>query len=424
MTREERSARGLRMLAATCLLLLVVAGTALWTLVRSANEQARQMVASPAAVQVGEGAGSSAAGGATGVAAAEPEEPAPVTISLLAAGDVVVHSPVWSSGEQPDGSYGFDHLFAPIAEEARAADLALISQETILGGTELGLSGYPNFNGPTEIGDAEVAAGFDVMLKATNHVLDKGERGIENELAFWAGSHPEIAVVGMGTTQESYDDIYVYEQDGLSVALLSYTYDTNGIPFPEGNPWATHLLDYDHEAEVRSDIARARELADLVIVWPHWGTEYQPEPDGLQSHFAEVFTEEGVDVVIGSHPHTIGPVEVREREDGHRTLVFYSLGNFMSNQIEGVMTSVGAMVRLTLVKDADGAHVGEWVFEPTVTQRASGADFAVWRLADYTDKLAAANRTPLSVQACEDWCSQVLGSDYDQATSTLSGTLG
>lgn len=344
----------------------------------------------------------------------------PVTVDLYAAGDVVVHEPVWNSGRAADGSFDFTHLFVHIADEARAADVALISQETMLGGTQLGLSGYPAFNGPQEIGDAEVAAGFDVMIKASNHVLDYGDAAIRSELAFWRQHHPEIAVVGMADTEDAYNHIYVYEKDGLRIAVLAYTYDTNGIPFSADNPWATHLLDED---AIRADSARAHESADLVVVWVHWGTEYQSDPDEQQRFYAQLFCDLGVDVVIGSHPHTIGPVDVLTRDDGHKTLVFYSLGNFLSNQIEGVMTSVGATVHVKFEKDAEGARVVSWELAPTVTQRGTGSNFAVWPLSDYTDACAAANDTQLTRQECEEFCSKVLGASYDQQTSTLRGEL-
>lgn len=422
--RQRRMAGKWAMVAsalACCLFALsacsIVAGGG--TEATEATSEQMPIVSETGAFDTSSGQGS-AAQGTQATSTPQPAATEPVTINLLAAGDVVVHSPVYNSGLQEDGSFAFDHLFAQVAQEASAADVALISQETPLGGEELGLSGYPCFNGPYQIGDAEVAAGFDVMVKASNHVLDRGSAGIANELAFWRENHPEIAVVGMADSQEAYDNIYVYEKDGFKVALLNYTYDTNGIPFPEDNPWATHLFD---DEEIAADVERARSLADLVVVWPHWGTEYQSDPDDFQLYYAQYFCDLGVDLVIGSHPHTICPVDVLENESGHRTLVFYSLGNFLSNQIEGVMTSVGAMVQVRLVKDASGARVTDWTFEPTVTQRGNGADFATWPLHMYTDELAAANFTPLTRQECEDFCSSVLGPAFNPESSTMSGSM-
>jgi poly-gamma-glutamate synthesis protein (capsule biosynthesis protein) len=342
----------------------------------------------------------------------------PVTVDLYAAGDVVVHEPVWNSGRAADGSFDFTQLFVHIADEARAADVALISQETMVGGTQLGLSGYPAFNGPQEIGARRWQL-FYVMIKASIMSLNTGYAAIRFRTCLLATAPSEVLWL-VCRHEDAYNHIYVYEKDGLRIAVLAYTYGTNGIPFSADNPWATHLLDED---AIRADSARAHESADLVVVWVHWGTEYQSDPDEQQRFYAQLFCDLGVDVVIGSHPHTIGPVDVLTRDDGHKTLVFYSLGNFLSNQIEGVMTSVGATVHVKFEKDAEGARVVSWELAPTVTQRGTGSNFAVWPLSDYTDACAAANDTQLTRQECEEFCSKVLGASYDQQTSTLRGEL-
>lgn len=343
-----------------------------------------------------------------------------VTIRLAMVGDVLVHRPVWESGQQADGTYQYDHLFVQVAPDIQAADVALVNQETVLGGTELGLSSYPTFNSPQEVGDAEAAAGFDVICKATNHTVDKGTAGIGNELAFWRERHPGVAVVGAADSQETYDTIYVYEKDGFKVAILNYAYGTNGIPLPADNPWAVHLLD---ENAIRADVARAQELADLVVVSPHWGTEYVAGPDAMQQQYADLFCELGVDVVIGTHPHCLGPVEVRTRADGHQTLIYYSLGNFVSAQNQQELTAVGGLAEVTLVKDAEGARVADYELWPTVTHMAAGTSYTTYKLADYTDELAAQNRAGITRQGCEDLCASVLGSSYDATESVLRGTV-
>ena len=343
-----------------------------------------------------------------------------VTISLVMVGDVLVHRPVWESGELPDGTYDYDHLFAQVAPDVQAADLAIVNQETLLGGTGLGLSSYPTFNSPQEIGDAEAAAGFDVVCKATNHTLDKGVAGLAAELSFWRERHSGVAVVGAADSKETYDGIYVYEKDGFKVAVLNYTYGTNGIPLPADNPWAVHLLDED---SIRDDVARAHELADLVVVSPHWGTEYVTGPDAMQQRYTDLFCELGVDVVIGTHPHCLGPVEVKTRKDGHQTLVYYSLGNFVSSQNQCELTAVGGLARVALVKDADGPRVEGYELWPTVTHMAAGTAYTTYRLADYTDDLAAQSYAGVTRQGCEDLSRQVLGSAYDTQEEVLRGTL-
>jgi len=354
-------------------------------------------------------------------------EPDPVTIDLMMIGDILGHRSVWESGQEADGSLNYDHFFADIKPDIEASDIAIVNQETILGGTELGLSGYPVFNSPQEFGDAEAAAGFDVVLHATNHAVDQGKTGLLNTIHFWESKHPEVTYLGISETQEHYDQIYVYEKDGFRVAILNYTYDTNGIPLPEGMPWAVNLFDHD---KVVSDVSRAREMADIVVVCPHWGTEYQLYPDEFQTDWARTFLDMGVDVVIGGHPHVIEPVEVMEREDGHRMVVFWSVGNFVSTS-PGCENMIGGLAKVRLVKDGDAAWVSSYSFTPTVTQRNPGYHgITAFKLPTYTEEQAAANGIATadpgkgwSRQWCVDFCSQVLGDGFDRESCVLEGEL-
>ena len=144
-------------------------------------------------------------------------------VTLVMVGDILMHMPVNNSGRLADGSRNFDHLFTYTKDMIEAADIAIVNQEVILGGPELGISGYPRFNTYYEVGDALVNAGFDVILHATNHSLDRGREGIENCLAFWEEHYPDIAVVGIYDSKEKQDEIYVCEQEGIKIAILNYT---------------------------------------------------------------------------------------------------------------------------------------------------------------------------------------------------------
>jgi len=209
-------------------------------------------------------------------------------VTLVMVGDILMHMPVNNSGRLADGSRNFDHLFTYTKDMIEAADIAIVNQEVILGGPELGISGYPRFNTYYEVGDALVNAGFDVILHATNHSLDRGREGIENCLAFWEEHYPDIAVVGIYDSKEKQDEIYVCEQEGIKIAILNYTYGTNGLPFPAGMPYAVNLLDRER---IASDVARAKEIADFVVLCPHWGTEYQKKPSGYHTVISSQETE-------------------------------------------------------------------------------------------------------------------------------------
>ena len=206
---------------------------------------------------------------------------------------------------------------------------------------------------PWALGDAEVKAGFNIILHATNHTLDKGLKGVENCLSFWKTYHPDTTVLGINETEEDYENIYVYEKEGFKIAFLNYTYGTNGIPIPDSKPYIVNMLDKD---KITADVTKAKQLADMVIVLPHWGTEYVYTPDSNQNYWTQLFLSLGVDVVIGTHPHVLEPVEVVSDTKGHEMLVYYSLGNFVSNQ-DQKPRMIGGMAKMTLVKDETGCYV-------------------------------------------------------------------
>ena len=344
--------------------------------------------------------------------------PAP-EINLVMVGDMLMHERVVASGLQEDGSYNFDHLFMHVQEKIEGADLALVNQETILGGTELGLSGYPCFNSPYELGVAEADAGFDVILHGTNHTLDKGKRGVLNCINFWEETYPEIAWLGMNDSQEMQDnEIYVYEQNGIKIAILNYTYGTNGINLPADMPY---LVNYMEEEKVIADIQKAEELADFTVVCPHWGNEYYLGVASNQKTWTKIFLEQGVDLVLGTHPHVIEPVEWVFDEAGHEMLVYYSLGNFVngtSGTGAGVMNRcVGALADVTIGRDDSGKVVVlEYDAIPLVCHIAEGDEYTVWYLEEYTEELAEENLIrsqdgDFSLENCKALVEQVWGTE-------------
>ncbi|MDY5807316.1 MAG: CapA family protein [Lachnospira sp.] len=324
----------------------------------------------------------------------------PVTINVMMIGDMLIHRGVYRSGTTDNVNYNFDHLFANILDDIEEADMRIVNQETILGGTEMGLDEYPNFNSPQEIGDAEVEAGFNIILHATNHALDKGLTGLNTTVSYWKTNHPEMSVLGIYDSQEDADEIYVYEKEGFKVAVLNYTYGTNGIPIPQSAPYCVNML--EDEEKIRDDIRRAKQLADMVIVSPHWGSEYVYYATSYQKEWTDLFLEEGVDVVIGTHPHVLEPVEEFTREDGHRMVVYYSLGNFVSNQDE-IPRMIGGMAKLTLVKEGNSARIESYSIEPLVTHKLFGYKLiTTYKLSDYTNELALQNAIRRDTPQCTD----------------------
>ncbi len=345
-------------------------------------------------------------------------EPTPVPeVKLVMVGDILLHTPLAESGKSPEGGYDFSAVFANLREEIEAADVALVNQEVIIGGAELGVSGYPSFNAPYELGDALAETGFDVVLHATNHALDKRKQGILNCLSFWRENYPDMAVLGIHDSQESQQDIYVYEQQGIRIAVLNYTYGTNGVPLPEDMPYAVDMLQKDR---VAADLKRAQELADFVIVCPHWGKEYVLEQTKDQENWAKLFAENGADLVLGTHPHVIEPIEQVASANGNQALVYYSLGNFVnwtSGTGAGVSNRmVGGLAQVTVSLNESGDTViKEYGVLPVVCHVEKGfGGVTVYPLSEYTEELAARNEIvkqdgSFSLQYCRELAEQVFG---------------
>ena len=349
----------------------------------------------------------------------EPDE-----YKIIMVGDVLLHTPIEENCRQADGSYDYHSLFAHTKDEITSADLALVNQEVIIGGADLGISGYPCFNADYSLSDALVDAGFDVICHATNHAMDKGRAGLVNCAEHWREQYPEITVLGIHDTEETSttcgaDPTIIELSDDVKVAVLNYTYGTNGIALPSDMPYAVDLLD---EEQVASDIQRAEELADFTIVCPHWGTEYRLTPDDSQEKWTQVFLENGADLVLGTHPHVIEPIEwVTDEEMGNEMLVYYSLGNFVnwtSGTGEGIANRmVGGMAEVTISKDDAGqVKVTDYGVRPLVNHVTSEpGGVAAYFLDEYTEQLEAQNEITsqdpkFSIEYCTDLCDSVWGS--------------
>lgn len=339
------------------------------------------------------------------------------TIQIVMVGDMLMHEPILKSGLQEDGTYNFDHLFVNVKDMIQEADLAIANQETIMGGPSFGYTGYPSFNTPYALADAEAKAGFDVLLFATNHAMDKGLRAVYNCMDYISVNRPELTYVGINKTQQDQNEnIYVYEKNGMKVAVLNYTYGTNGIPLPDGAPFLVNLL---KEQKVRSDIQKAEEIADFTIVCPHWGTEYNLGISSSQEKWSNIFLEEGADLVIGAHPHVIEPVEWLTDENGHKMLVYYSLGNFVngtSSTGHGVTNRmVGGIADVTLKRnDAGEVEIIEYDAKEIVCHMAEGSEYTVYYMEDYTEEMASENLirkqdSEFSKALCESVFDQVWG---------------
>lgn len=200
-----------------------------------------------------------AAVSSTEAASTEPVTQATSKVTLVAVGDNLIHNTLIDAGKSSDGGLDYTSFYANIKKDISAADIAVINQETMLGGAEFEYSGYPQFNTPWEVGTAAIDAGFDIFTCATNHSMDVGFKGIEQECKFF-DEHPEVIHVGTNDTEEEYNSVVYYTKNNIKFAVLNYTYGTNGISLPEGKSWCINMMDKD---KITADVNAARQNADV-----------------------------------------------------------------------------------------------------------------------------------------------------------------
>lgn len=282
------------------------------------------------------------------------------SLTLVMVGDNLIHDKIYKEFKTSTG-YDFSPMLSYMKDIIPLYDLAYYNQETILGGSELGLSGYPAFNSPYEAGDNMIDIGFNLVSLATNHTLDRGKIAIKNSLNYWS-KKSEVLTSGSYLSLNERNKSNIKTKNGISYAMLNYTYGTNGISIPNGENYLVNVWPVtgsnpevdtkyqQYKKQVKEDILSIRNKTDLLIVAMHWGTEYKLTPDLYQKDMANYLASLGVDIVIGTHPHVIEPIEWIGD-----TLIIYSLGNFVSaHEVINMDNRVGLMTSLTVNKSANG----------------------------------------------------------------------
>ncbi|ANU16489.1 capsular biosynthesis protein [Planococcus maritimus] len=300
-------------------------------------------------------------------------------VSLSAIGDVLIHELVYEDAKT-GAAYNFDSMFEPIQPFLETADVTIANSESIVGGSDIGVSTYPSFNSPFELGDAMKATGIDAVSMANNHTLDRGVKAIENAVTYWGN----IGVVSSGAylSAQQRADIPVLERNGITLSFLSYTYGTNGIPTPASQPYLVNRIDREL---IREDLAAARKKSDVTVLSLHFGNEYEPMPTQEQLDLARFAADNGADIILGHHPHVLQPPAWIDTADGRRSFVFYSLGNFLSGQ-KGVERRIGGIAHLEIEKrvSVDGSSISltNPAFTPTFVQHQGYEDYEVLLLKD------------------------------------------
>ncbi len=279
--------------------------------------------------------------------------------SIVMVGDALIHMPVTYASKTSNG-YDYTGIFKYIKPIVQEYDLKYYNQETILGGTSLGLSGYPQFNSPQEVGDAFRDAGFNLVSLATNHSMDNyyrtGGKTIKNSTDYWKKYADTVYAAGSYNSQEDRDELIIKEINGIKYAFLSYTEQTNGISVPSGKSYLVNVYSKD---KVKKDVEAYKEKADVIIVAMHWGEEYTHVPTSSEKEKAQYLASLGVNLIIGCHPHVMQPMTYIGD-----TLVVYSLGNFVSNQ-DTIAKLTGLMASANIVKRTYHGKTTIKIEEPT-----------------------------------------------------------
>lgn len=329
----------------------------------------------------------------------------PTSAKLVAVGDNLMHRSCTLSAKNADGTYDFTKHFANMADIFKAADFAVISQDTVLGGIELGATSTETgiFNTAVELADGMADAGINVVLAANNHIMDEGSAGLNTMMSYFSTKYPNITLLGVNNSREAKDEPVYVETNNIKIAMINYSYGSNQTADLDASPYLLNQYDENWLSDI---LKQAREEADFIIAFPFWGEQNSMDYTQEQERQAQFLADNGVDLIIGSYPHVVEPVKWITAENGDRTLVYYSLGNFQSIQ-NTVENMLGGQANVTISKEEDGTHISDYSLDFVVThyeQRESSEYYDIvttYPLADYTSDLAA--RHGMSVSGNEEF---------------------
>ncbi|MCW3788253.1 CapA family protein [Plebeiibacterium sediminum] len=286
------------------------------------------------------------------------------TVSFVFVGDVMGHdTQINSAYNENTGKYDYSGCFKYVSNIFDDADFTIANLEVTLAGPPF--KGYPQFSSPDALAVAMKDAGIDAMVTANNHCIDRRKQGLERTIDVL----DSLNIPHTGTFKDSLDKenqrALILEKNGIKVAILNYTYGTNGIAVTIPN-----IVNYIDEEVIKNDIEKTKAFnPDKIIAFVHWGLEYETSPNQDQIKINKLFKDNGVDVVIGSHPHVVQPIKYTEDE-----FVVYSLGNFISNQRTAPRDG-GVMVKVELSKTKNSTFVSDagyyltWVYTPKINDK-------------------------------------------------------
>lgn len=351
----------------------------------SSSDSQTVNVTSSSVSLAGESSAASSGAEASAIPAADP------VVRVFAAGDNLIHSPLYRQAKERSaaGGYNFDYAYQHVAGLVAPADLAILNQETPIANDLFAPSNYPLFNSPTALGDKMIALGFNAVSHSNNHILDKGEKGLLATLDYWSSRN--MLVYGAYRNEEDLNTIPTKELNGITFSFVGFMEHTNGLHLPEGSD--VRLVYTSDTETMKALIQKADAVSDVVVVSVHWGTEITNTITEQQRRLGRFFADCGADVIIGTQPHTLQSIEVLKSPDGRQSLVAYSLGNFISAQ-ERNLAMIGVTLDFNVSKSLNTGRIDMKDIKaiPVITHYGAGySDVTVYPYDQYSEELAAAH---------------------------------
>lgn len=322
----------------------------------------------------------------------------PVRISFIGMGDNLIHGCIYRQSEISSGKYDFLPKYADVADMIKSADVAYVNQETPMCGEKYGYSNYPQFNTPQQMGHDLITLGFDVICLANNHVLDQTSKGLLDMLDFT--DTLDATVIGAFRNEADSENIRIVEHDGVKIGFLAYTYDTNIAPSKSSEAYVPHIGCENEDEEyiidvekITSDVKKAKQESDFLIVSMHWGVENKSKINSVQKDGAQLLADLGVDVILGHHPHVVQPIEWINGKGGNKTLCYYSLGNGINAQ-DYLENMVGITASFDIVSDEKGVRVENASCIPTFSYLTPHyKNVKLYLLENLTEKMASSHHS-------------------------------
>ena len=372
--------------------------------------------------------------------------PEVTTATVLAVGDNLVQPSLLSSGQSDSDTWNYDSVYTNLKADIQAADISIVNQETPFTADHNAVSGTAPYATPTEIGDALVNAGFNVVTSATSLIDDNGASMITETLNYWKTSHPEVTLAGIHENQTGTDAPKIVEINGIKIAILNYTFpaygsqdtssdqsseedteesqdssssDTSGSNSTAAASSKGSMIDTFNTTDVAAAIKQAKSSADCVIFCANWGKTEEPMPTEYEKEWANFLMEQGVDVVIGTNPNVLQPYGYLTDDSGHNMLIYYSLGNFVTGQ-ETLKQLLGGMATFTIQKTVEGDQTTVEIQDATLTPLVmhysyDNKEYAPYKLDDYTDALASVHSVRESIG--DEFSLENLTTKYDEIMS-------